>query len=129
MGILLVITDIIIRIKSYLGSSADNTVNTVWLKNHNTTITSQMNIKFLSSVTLSFGEEYLGLSHKEVVTPSLYSSFAMELFLASVYTETIMTIGKCSRNSFLWYIQIQVRNFNKGISDVVVSTRLILTTP
>ena len=56
---------------------------------------------------LSFREEILGFSHKEVGTQSLGFGFSMELFLAIVYLETIMIIGRWYSNDFLWYIQIQ----------------------
>ena len=63
--------DIVTRLESYLGPSDDTPVNTVWVENHKTTITSQMKIKSMSSGTLSFEEEHLGLSHKKVGTHSL----------------------------------------------------------
>ena len=88
-----------------------------------------MTTKSLSSVTLSFGEEHLGLSHKEVGTHSLRSGFVMELFLSRLYPETIMIIGRYSRNAFLRYIRIQVINPSKGISNLMVSTRALYTIP
>ena len=49
-----------------------------------------MTTKSLRAGTLYFGEEILGLSHKEVGTHSIWSGFSMELYLAKVYPETIM---------------------------------------
>ena len=57
----------------------------VWLELQETTITSHTKTKYLRSGALSFGEERLGFSHKEVVTHSIWSGFAMELYLAKVY--------------------------------------------
>ena len=81
----------------------------------------------LRSGTLSFREESLGFYHKEVGTHSLQSGFATELFLAKVYPETIMIIGKWSINAFLWYIWIKVRNLSKGIRKLMVSTKAFYT--
>ena len=49
-----------------------------------------MTTNSLKAGTLYFGEERLGLSHKEVGTYSIWSGFDMELYLAKVYPETIM---------------------------------------
>ena len=49
------------------------------------TINSHMTTKSLRSGTLYFVEERLGFSHKELVTHSIWSGFAMELYLAKVY--------------------------------------------
>ena len=88
-----------------------------------------MTNRSLRSGTLSFGEERIGFSHKEVGTQSLRSGFSMELFLARVYPETIMIIGRWSRNAFLQYIRIQVTNLSKVISNLMVSTRSFYTIP
>ena len=48
--------DIITRLKSYPVSSCEIPVNTVWVENLKTTITSQMATKYLRSGTLSFVE-------------------------------------------------------------------------
>ena len=52
-----------------------------------------MTTKYLRSGTLSFGEEILGFSNKEVGTHSIWSGFSMELYLAKAYPETIMIMG------------------------------------
>ena len=121
--------DLVTRLDYYPGSSYNTHVNTVWVKNHKTTITSQIKTKSLMSGTLSFGEERLRLSHKEVGTHSLWSGFSMELFLTRVYPETIMIIGWWSRNAFLRYIHIQLINLSKGISNLMVSTRSFYKIP
>ena len=79
-----------------------------------------MKIKSLRSGTLSFREKHLGFSRKEVGTQSLWSGFSMEFFLAWIYPETIMVIGRRSINAFLKYIRIQVSDLSKGISDPMV---------
>ena len=76
-------------LESYPGTSDDTLVNSVWVYNHRTKITYQMITKFLRSGTLSFREERLGFSHKEVGTHFLRSKFAMELFLARLYPEKL----------------------------------------
>ena len=72
------------------------------------TITPTMTKNSPRSGTLSFGEERLGFSHKEVDTQSIRSGFAMELYLAKVYLETIMIMGRWASSTFLRYIRIQV---------------------
>ena len=52
-----------------------------------------MTIKSLRWSKLSFGEEILGFSRKDVGTHSIWSEFAMELYLVKVYQETIMIMG------------------------------------
>ena len=76
--------EIIIQLDSYSGTTRDTPVNTVWLERHKTTITSQMTTNSLRVGTLSFGEEILGFSHKEVGTHSIRSGFSMEIYLAKV---------------------------------------------
>ena len=81
----------------------------------------------MRSGTLSFGEERLRFSYKEVGTHSLRSGFSMDLLLARVNPETIMIIGWCSPNDFLRYIRIQSSTLRKGISDLMVSTQSFYT--
>ena len=69
--------DIITRLDLYPGSSDDTPVNTVWEEKHKTTITYQLTTRSLRSGTLSFEEERLGFSHKEVGTHSLRSGCSM----------------------------------------------------
>ena len=71
--------EIVIRMDSYSGTTRDTPVNTVWVERHKTMITSQMTKNSLRTGTLSFGEERLGFSHKEVGNHSIRSGFAMEL--------------------------------------------------
>ena len=47
----------------------------------------------------------------------------MEIFLAVVYPEIIMIIGRWSRNSFLWYIQIKFSEIRKCISDLMTGEK------
>ena len=94
-------------------------MNTVWVERQKTTITSQMTTKSLRVGTLSFGGERLGFSHKEVVTHSIRSGFAMEIYLAKLYPETIMIMGLWASSNFLRYIHIQVSDFSKGISNLM----------
>ena len=77
--------DIVTRLETYPGSSDNTSMNTAWVENHKTNITSQMTHISLRSGTLYFREERLGFSHKEVVTHSLQSGFAVEPLLAIVY--------------------------------------------
>ena len=89
-------------------------MNMVWVERQKKTITSQMTTNSLRVGTLSFGEEILGFSHKEVGTHSIRSGFAMELYLSKLYPETIMIMGRWASSAFLWYIRIQVSDLSKG---------------
>ena len=77
-----------------MGTTHDTPVNTVWMEPQKMTTTSQMTTNSLRAGTLYFSEERLGFSHKEVVTHSIQSGFSMELYLAKVYPETIMIMGR-----------------------------------
>ena len=101
-------------------------MNTVWVELQNTTTTSQMTTNTLRAGTLSFGEERLVFSHKEVGPHSIRSGFAMELYLAKVYPETIIIMGQWASSAFLRYIRIQVSDLSKGISTL--KTKIMLST-
>ena len=104
-------------------------MNTVWVERQKTTITSQMTTNSLRAGTLYFGEERLGFSHKEVGTHSIRSGFAMELYLAKVYPETIMIMGRWASSAFLRYICIQVSDLSKGISTLMTNNHAFYTIP
>ena len=112
-----------------MGTTRDTPVNTVWVEHYKTTITSQMTTNSLRAGTLSFGEERLGFSHEEVGTHSIRSGFAMELYLAKVYPETIMIMGRWKRRSFLRYIRIQASDLSKGIITLMTNNHAFYTIP
>ena len=120
---------IIIRLDSYLGTTRDTPVNTVWVERQKKTITSQMTTNSLRVGTLSFGEDRLGFSHKEVVTHSIWSGFSMELYLTKVCPETIMVMGRWSSNAYFWYIRIQISDLSKGISTLIINKQTFYTIP
>ena len=86
-----------------------------------------MTINSLREGTLSFGEERLGFSHKEVVTHSIRSGFIMELYLAKVHPETIMIMGRWASSAFMPYIHIQVSDLSKGIITLMTNNRAFYT--
>ena len=86
-----------------------------------------MTTNSLRAGTLSFGEERLGFSLKEVGTHSIRSGFAMELYLAKVYPETIMIMGRWASSAFLRYIRIQVSDLSKGISTLMTNNHALYT--
>ena len=71
--------------------------------------------------TLSFGEERLVFSHKEVGTHSIRSGFSMELYLSKVYPGTIMIMGCWSSSASLQFIHIHVSDISKGISALMTN--------
>ena len=79
--------------------------------------------------TLSFDEEILGLSHKEVGTHTIRSGFSMELYLAKVYPEPIMIMGHWASSAFLWYIHIQISDISKCISNLMTNNHAFYTIP
>ena len=79
--------------------------------------------------TLSFGEEILGLSHKELGTHSIRSGFAMELYLDRVYPEIIMIMVRWASSAFLRYIRIQVSDLSKGISNFMKNNHAFYKIP
>ena len=88
-----------------------------------------MTTNSLRSGTLFFGVERLGFSHKEVGTHSIRSGFAIELYLAKVYPETITIIGRWASSAFLRYICIQVSDNRKGISTLMTKKHAFYTIP
>ena len=82
----------------------------------------QMTTGRLRSGEISFGEDQIGFSHKDMVPHSLQSGFSVKLFLAWVYPETITTMGRWSINDFLCCTRIQVSDQNKFISALLIST-------
>ena len=70
-------SNIIIKLESYLKTSEDSPVNTVWLDNCSSMITSKIKIKALRLVDLYFGDERIGFSQKDIVTHSILSVFSM----------------------------------------------------
>ena len=59
---------ILAKLESYPRKSDESPTKTLWVKISRTRKTSQTKIKTLMSGTLYFGEEHIGLSHKEVGT-------------------------------------------------------------
>ena len=88
-----------------------------------------MTTKSQRSGTLSFGEERLGFSHKEVGTHPIQSGFAMEIYLDKLYPETIMIMGRWESSAFLWYIRIQVSDLSKGITTLVKNNHAFYMIP
>ena len=88
-----------------------------------------MTINSLREGTLYFGEKRLVFSHKEVGTHSIRSGFAMELYLAKAYPETIMIMGLWESSAFLRYIGIQVSDLRKGISNLMTNNNAFYTIP
>ena len=102
-------------------------MNTVLIEHQKTAITSQMTTKPLRAGTLYFGKERLGFSHKELGTHSIWSGFAMELYLAKMYSETIMIMGRWASRAFLWYIRIQFSDLSKVISTLMTTNQAFST--
>ena len=88
-----------------------------------------MTTKSLRSGTLSFVEEILVFSQKEVGTHSIRSGFAMELYLEKVYPETIVIMGRWASSAFVWYIRIEVGDLSKGISTLMTTNSVFYTIP
>ena len=79
--------------------------------------------------TLSFDEESLVFSHKEVGSHSIPSGFSIELYMAKVYPETIMIMRRWASSAFLRHILIQVSDLSKGISTLMKNNHAFYTIP
>ena len=88
-----------------------------------------MTIKSLRAGTLSFGEERLRFSHKEVGNHSIWSGFPMELYLEKLCSETIMIVGRWASSAFLCYIRIQVSDLIKVVSNLMTTNHAFYTIP
>ena len=88
-----------------------------------------MTTKSLRAGTLSFGKERLGFVHKKVGTHSIWSGFAMELYLEKLYPETIVIMGQWASSALLWYVCIQVSNLSKGISTLMTTNHAFYIIP
>ena len=88
-----------------------------------------MKTKSLRSGTLYFGKERLGFSHKEVGTHSIWSGFAIELYMDKVYLKTIIIMGQWASSAFLRYNRIQVSDLSKGISTLMTNNHAFYTIP
>ena len=53
----------------------------------------------------------------------------MELYLAKVYPETIMIMGRWASSALLRYIRIQVSDISKGISTLIKNNHAFYTIP
>ena len=53
----------------------------------------------------------------------------MERYLAKVYPETIMIMGRWASSDFLWYIHIQVSDISKGISTLMTNNHAFYKIP
>ena len=51
----------------------------------------------------------------------------MELYLAKVYPETIMIMGRWTSSTFLWGIHIQFSDLGKGISTLITTNHVFYT--
>ena len=100
-----------------------------WVEHQKTAITYHMKTKPLRSVTIYFGEERLGFSHKEVGTHSIWSGFYMELYLYKLYPETIMIMERWISSDLMRYIRIQVSDLSKDISTLMANKQDFYTIP
>ena len=62
-------------------------------------------------------------------THSIWSGFAMELYLEKVHMETIVIMGLWASSAFLRYIRIQVSELIKGIITLMTTNNALYTIP
>jgi hypothetical protein len=53
----------------------------------------------------------------------------MAMYLSGVPVYTIMLLGRWSNDAFLWYIRKQVKEFSKGVSKNMLTSKKFLTIP
>ena len=77
----------------------------------------------------AIGEKTLGFTSKDVGTHSNRSGFAMMLYLSGYPILTIMLLGRWLSNAFLRYIEKQVHEFSKGVSQKMLTHNTFYNIP
>ena len=123
----IILAQIIQRVLSYKGSSADTSVNAIQVEKSRGYIkATEMFNHIVHTVNNTTG---LGFTGKDVGTHSVRSSLAMALYLAKRPISTIMLIGRWCSDALLLYIRRQVQEFSTGISADMVSQDFFFTIP
>jgi len=120
---------IVRRILSYPGTTADTNVNTIFVDNKLSTISSATMLEKLRAAARLIGEDVLGFDPEDIGTHSIRSGAAMAMYLADVATFTIMMIGRWSSDAFLRYIRKQVEQFSHNVSSRMIRHEDFFTTP
>ena len=94
--------------------------NTLLLEYAMVDIKFRITIKILIPGVLYFGEDIIYFTCKDTGTHLIRSGFSMALFLYQLHTKKIMIIGRWYRNTFIRYIQRQVKELSKVIIALVV---------
>jgi len=120
---------IVRRILSYPGTTSDTNVNTIFVDNKLSTISSATMLEKLRAAARLIGEDVLGFDPEYIGTHSIRSGAAMAMYLADVATFTIMMIGRWSSDAFLRYIRKQVEQFSHNVSSRMIRHEDFFTTP
>ena len=107
----------------------DTSVSTVWNHARREQITSRQLIMSLRSACATIGSAHLGFDPSKIRTHSLRSGAAIKMYLAGVPVYTIMLIGRWSSNTFLRYIQKQVKQFLQDVAKKMLTQRPFRTIP
>ena len=109
------------RILSYEGTDSNTEVNTFKINGKLVKFTSKQICQHIKSTVKTIGSSRLGIDIKRVGTHSLRTSAAMLLYLANVWTSTIMLLGWWHSDAFLLYLQRQVKEFTEGVTHQMTS--------
>ena len=106
---------IVCQIKSYPGANHNTPISAIWRYNRIKHITSIQIRNALRDAVKAIGEGILHILVDEIGTHSIHSGAAIVMFLSGCPVFLIMMIGCWSSNTFLRYICKQVKEFNHGI--------------
>jgi hypothetical protein len=84
-------------------------------------LTSKEQLQDIRSAVATIGHQVLGFGPSEVGNHSGRAATAMLLYLNKVPPYTIMLIGRWHSDAFLAYIEKQVREFTRGLSNIMLS--------
>jgi hypothetical protein len=114
---------IISRVIGYKKTTLQSQVNTFYQpeKQRLVCITSAQTRAFLKWTVTTMGAKSLGIQVSHVGTHSVWTSCAMLLYMAKVCKATIMLLGRWKSNTFLLYLQHQVKEFTQGLLEAMTS--------
>ena len=86
-------------------------------------------VKYLQQLVQKFGSGRIGILPEDIGTHPIQSSFAMALILGGTPVFEVMLVGWWASDAFIRYIQSQVLDFSKGISDKMIKNNNYFCVP
>lgn len=120
---------VIRRLRSYPKYNPKWPVYTYYANGQYTYIKSDEILKDIRRMVSIMGEAVLGFTPDDVGTHSNRASGAMLMYLAKQPVVTIMMIGRWHSNAFLTYIEKQVLEFSRGVSQAMLTYNTFYNVP